>query len=93
MTLMKLPFLIPSVLVFNNAYISPAPAPQDDEAIGGGPLYERICPAVFPILQRVREFPASRHLNQYPVTGVGFDTLRCRDSRHTRGLFSVACFI
>lgn len=53
MNLMKLPFLVPSVLVFNNAYISPAPAPHDDEAISGGPLYERICPAVFPILQRL----------------------------------------
>lgn len=66
MNLMKLPFLVPSVLVFNNAYISPAPAPHDDEAISGGPLYERICPAVFPILQRVREFPTSRHLDQFP---------------------------
>jgi len=53
MTLMKLLFLVPSVLVFNNAYISPNPAPNDDETISGGPLYERICPAIFPILQRL----------------------------------------
>ncbi|KAG1807846.1 uncharacterized protein BJ212DRAFT_1281434, partial [Suillus subaureus] len=53
MTLMKLPLLVPSVLVFNNAYISPATAPRNDETISGGPLYERICPVIFPILQRV----------------------------------------
>lgn len=53
MTLMKLPLLVPSVLVFNNAYISPATAPRNDETISGGPLYERICPVIFPILQRL----------------------------------------
>ncbi|KAG2088275.1 uncharacterized protein F5147DRAFT_726982, partial [Suillus discolor] len=53
MTLMKLLFLVPSVFVFNNAYISPNPAPNDDETISGGPLYERICPVIFPILQRL----------------------------------------
>ncbi|KAG2145452.1 uncharacterized protein EDB93DRAFT_1251322 [Suillus bovinus] len=53
MTLIKLLFLVPSVLVFNNAYISPAPMPNDDETISGGPLYERICPVIFPILQRL----------------------------------------
>lgn len=50
---MKLLFLVPSVLVFNNAYISPNPAPHGDDAITGGPLYERICPAIFPVLQRL----------------------------------------
>ncbi|KAG1744627.1 uncharacterized protein EDB91DRAFT_195537 [Suillus paluster] len=53
MTLMKLPFLVPSVLVFNNAFISPASTPRDDEVVSGGPLYERICPAIYPILQRL----------------------------------------
>jgi hypothetical protein len=93
MTLMKLPFLVPSVLIFNNAYISPNAAPHDDEAISGGPLYERICPAIFPILQRVSEFPTFRHLDEHLVTVVGFDTLCCRDSCYTRGLFSIACLI
>ncbi|KAG2039411.1 hypothetical protein BDR03DRAFT_998802 [Suillus americanus] len=53
MNLIKLTFLVPSVLIFNNAYISPNAAPHDDEAINGGPLYERICPVIFPVLQRV----------------------------------------
>lgn len=53
MTLMKLLFLVPSVVVFNNAYISPNPTPQNDEVISGGPLYERICPIIFPIFQRL----------------------------------------
>lgn len=53
MTLVKLLFLVPSVIVFNNAYISPNPTPHSDEVISGGPLYERICPAIFPILQRL----------------------------------------
>lgn len=93
MTLMKLLFLVPSVLVFNNAYISPNPAPNDDETISGGPLYERICPAIFPILQRVCQFSMYRHINEYHITVVGLDTLCCRDSRHTRGLFSIARLI
>ncbi|KAG0702113.1 hypothetical protein DFH29DRAFT_999611 [Suillus ampliporus] len=53
MTLMKLPFLLPSVFVFNSAFLSPNPTPDHDEVISGGPLYERICPAIYPVLQRL----------------------------------------
>ncbi|KAG1841165.1 hypothetical protein C8R48DRAFT_751226 [Suillus tomentosus] len=50
MTLIRLLFLVPSVLLFNNAYIPPTTIPRD-EVVHNGPLYERICPAVFPIGQ------------------------------------------
>ncbi|KAG2030513.1 hypothetical protein BDR03DRAFT_936640 [Suillus americanus] len=52
MTLIKLLFLVPSVFLFNNAYIPPT-IPRDDEVIHGGPLYERICPPIFPVLHRL----------------------------------------
>jgi protein-S-isoprenylcysteine O-methyltransferase Ste14 len=52
MTLIRLLFLVPSVLLFNNAYIPPTTIPRD-EVVHNGPLYERICPAVFPMLHRV----------------------------------------
>ncbi|OJA19385.1 hypothetical protein AZE42_08277 [Rhizopogon vesiculosus] len=52
MTLLRLPFLVPSVLIFNASYIPPTTAPHDEVVIGG-PFYERICPVVYPVLQRL----------------------------------------
>ncbi|KAH7882116.1 hypothetical protein F5I97DRAFT_406836 [Phlebopus sp. FC_14] len=53
MSLLKVPILLPSVWFFNVAFTPPTPPPDRSDCISGGPLYERICPAVYPILQRL----------------------------------------
>ncbi|KIJ61730.1 hypothetical protein HYDPIDRAFT_115543 [Hydnomerulius pinastri MD-312] len=52
MSLVKVPFLISSVWLFNLAFTSPTPPPDTSERVSG-PFYERICPVVFPVLQRL----------------------------------------
>jgi hypothetical protein len=93
MTLLKLPFLVPSVLIFNASYIPPTTAPHRDEVVSGGPIYERICPVVYPILQRVSTLLIFVHLGEHLVTAIRLDTLCCGDSSHTCNSLSVASFI
>ncbi|KAF9228215.1 ICMT-domain-containing protein [Gyrodon lividus] len=53
MSLLKVPILAPSLWLFNVAFTSPNAPPDRLERISGGPFYERVCPAVFPILQKL----------------------------------------
>lgn len=92
MTLLRLPFLLPSVLIFNASYIPPNPAPRGDEVVSG-PLYEQICPVVYPVLQRVSNFLIFVYLGEHLVTVIRLNTLYCGDSDHTRSSFSFSPFI
>jgi len=77
MTLLKLPFLLPSILIFNTSYKPPTPAPHDDEVVSGGPLYEQICPVVYPVLQRVSKLLTFLYICEHLVTVIWLNTLCC----------------
>ncbi|KIK93801.1 hypothetical protein PAXRUDRAFT_828604 [Paxillus rubicundulus Ve08.2h10] len=53
MSLLKVPILAPTIWLFNIAFTSPNPPPDKLERISNGPFYERVCPAMFPILQKL----------------------------------------
>jgi hypothetical protein len=92
MTLLKLPFLVPSVFIFNASYMPPTTA-SHDEVVRGGPFYERVCPVVYPVLQRVSKLLTFVHLGEHLVTASRLDTLCCGDSSHTRSSISVTSLI
>ncbi|KAH0833862.1 hypothetical protein J3R83DRAFT_11029 [Lanmaoa asiatica] len=49
---LKIPILLPSVWLFNISFMSPNAPPDESERVYGA-FYERICPAMFPILHRL----------------------------------------
>ncbi|KAF9234413.1 hypothetical protein BU15DRAFT_89987 [Melanogaster broomeanus] len=53
MSLLKVSVLVPCIWLFNKSFTSPNAVPDALERISGGPFYERVCPAVFPFLQKL----------------------------------------